>query len=193
MELHKQIRKCRLALHLSQEELADQIFVTRQSISNWETDKNYPDIHSLLLMSSLFQISLDELIKVDIDQMKKEIDAKDIQMFHKKGIVYTCLLGIVMISIAPLVYFLEEIGFLCWLVIAVLTGLYSLKIEKFKKDHEIQTFEEILAFSKGQRLDEIRIQQSVETKPYQMMLKVTIAALLGFIITYSMMKLLYSL
>lgn len=39
MEMSKQIKKYRLKLHLSQEELADKIFVTRQTISNWENGK----------------------------------------------------------------------------------------------------------------------------------------------------------
>lgn len=45
-------------MNLSQEELAEKIYVTRQTISNWENDKSYPDIHSLLLLSSTFHISL---------------------------------------------------------------------------------------------------------------------------------------
>ena len=58
MELKNQIRKYRTQLNLSQEELAEKIFVTRQSISNWENGKNYPDIHSLILLSTLFECQL---------------------------------------------------------------------------------------------------------------------------------------
>ena len=53
MELGKQIRMYRLENKLSQEELADRIYVSRQTISNWENDKNYPDINSLVLLSQL--------------------------------------------------------------------------------------------------------------------------------------------
>ena len=48
---------------IQQKELAIEIGVSVPTISNWETGKCYPDIHSLLLLSSLFQVSLDELIK----------------------------------------------------------------------------------------------------------------------------------
>ena len=58
MELYKQIKRYRTDMNLSQEELAEKIYVTRQTISNWENDKSYPDIHSLLLLSSTFHISL---------------------------------------------------------------------------------------------------------------------------------------
>ena len=71
MEIGTQIKRYRNELKLSQEELADKVFVTRQTISNWETGKNYPDIHSVLLLSSIFNISLDQLIKGDIEIMKK--------------------------------------------------------------------------------------------------------------------------
>lgn len=64
MELYKQIKRYRTDMNLSQEELAEKIYVTRQTISNWENDKSYPDIHSLLLLSSTFHISLDQLIKI---------------------------------------------------------------------------------------------------------------------------------
>ena len=61
MELNEQIKKYRTEMNISQEELAEKIYVTRQSISNWENGKTYPDIHSLLLLSSLFGISLEDL------------------------------------------------------------------------------------------------------------------------------------
>ena len=59
MELGKQIKKYRSEMNLSQEELADKVFVSRQTVSNWENDKNYPDIKSLLLLSEVFGVSLD--------------------------------------------------------------------------------------------------------------------------------------
>ena len=62
MELSKQIKKYRTEANLSQEELADKIYVSR-TISNWENEKNYPDIKSLVLMSEVFQVSLDNLVK----------------------------------------------------------------------------------------------------------------------------------
>lgn len=63
MELSKQIKKYRTEANLSQEELADKIYVSRQTISNWENEKNYPDIKSLVLMSEVFQVSRDNLVK----------------------------------------------------------------------------------------------------------------------------------
>ena len=59
MNLGSQIKKYRSELSMSQDELAEKLFVSRQSVSNWENDKTYPDIKSLLLLSEVFQVSLD--------------------------------------------------------------------------------------------------------------------------------------
>ena len=69
-------------MNLTQEELVEKVYVTRQTISNWENNKSYLDIHSLLLISSLFDISLDQLIKGDIDIMKEEIKEAELQKFN---------------------------------------------------------------------------------------------------------------
>ena len=82
-EVSQQIKKYRASLSLSQEELAEKIFVTRQTISNWENARSYPDIHSLLLLSTLFQVSLDQLIKGDIEIMKEEIKTAEIKKFNR--------------------------------------------------------------------------------------------------------------
>ena len=65
--------------NITLEELAEKIYVTRQSISNWENGKTYPDIHSLLLLSSLFGISLDQLVKGDIEIMKEAIKEEEVK------------------------------------------------------------------------------------------------------------------
>ena len=61
-------------------ELAYRVYVSRQTISNWENNTNYPDINGDVLLSEVFEISIDNLIKGDLEQMKKEID---LQQFKK--------------------------------------------------------------------------------------------------------------
>ena len=97
MEIGVQIKKYRTNMMLSQEELAGKVFVTRQTISNWENNKSYPDIHSLLLLSSLFNISLDQLVKGDIDIMRKEIGKEEHKKFNHVANVFTvlCIVDIV--------------------------------------------------------------------------------------------------
>ena len=78
MEFSTQIKKYREETGMTQEELAEKIYVTRQTISNWENDRSYPDVKSLLLLSSLFQVSLDTLVKGDLKIMKEQIKQEDI-------------------------------------------------------------------------------------------------------------------
>ena len=89
MDVGKQIKKFRQDLKLSQEELASKIFVTRQTISNWENEKNYPDLNTLVTMSDMFEISLDKLLKED-KQMVKTIDKERLYgkyYKHKQSII----------------------------------------------------------------------------------------------------------
>nr|WP_210729472.1 helix-turn-helix transcriptional regulator [Streptococcus ovuberis] len=68
--------KLRKERGLSQEDLAEKLYVSRQTISNWERGKTYPDINSLLLMATYFDVSLDNLIKGDIEKMRFHNDKK---------------------------------------------------------------------------------------------------------------------
>ena len=61
---------------MSQEQLAEAIYVSRQTISNWETDRTYPDVQSLLLLSNLFDVSVDALIKGDVEKMNAVLSAE---------------------------------------------------------------------------------------------------------------------
>lgn len=184
MELNKQIKKHRAEMNLSQEELAEKLYVTRQTISNWETGKNYPDIHSLLLMSTLFDESLDQLIKGDVEIMKEEIKTEDIKMFDRYGKIFTGLLLLSIVSIAPLVYFLRLFGALIAAVLYIITIYYSIKIEKLKKDNDIQTYKEIIAFSNGEHLDEINRQREYGKRPYQKVVVVLLVSIVSGAISF---------
>lgn len=63
MEFGDQIRNIRKKENLTQEQFAIKLNVSRQAVSNWENNKNLPDIGMLILMSDVFQISLDQLVK----------------------------------------------------------------------------------------------------------------------------------
>ncbi|WP_086349084.1 DUF3955 domain-containing protein [Candidatus Enterococcus clewellii] len=62
MEFGEKIRELRKENQLTQEQFAAQLNVTRQAVSNWENNRNLPDLEMLILISSKFHISLDELI-----------------------------------------------------------------------------------------------------------------------------------
>ena len=91
MEVSAQIKKYRSHMGISQEELAEKVYVSRQTVSNWETGKNYPDIHSILLLSSFFNVSLDQLVKGDVEIMKKEIK-ENVYVWKCSDSFHYCLL-----------------------------------------------------------------------------------------------------
>ena len=155
MEIGQQIIRYRKQQALSQEELAEKVYVSHQSISNWENDKTYPDIHSLLLLSQIFQVSLDQLIKGDIEKMKYTITQVDKKNFKRDTKVMVTLMILLMISSYPLVYFLEWLGLGIFVLLSIITMTYANRVERFKKKYDVQPYKEILAVSSGKLLDEI--------------------------------------
>ena len=128
MELNAQIKKYRTELNLSQEALAEKVYVTRQTISNWENGKSYPDIHSLLLLSSLFNVSLDQLIKGDIETMKEIINEQEVKKFNYYGNIFSIHFLILIITAAPLFFWLERYAFIPFGVLFAITMFWALKV-----------------------------------------------------------------
>lgn len=167
MELGKQIKKHRQEVQLSQEKLADRVYVSRQTISNWENDKSYPDVNSLVLLSEIFQISLDNLIKGDIEVMKDVIQKEEIVKMNRYGKIYTIMLIVTVVSAVPLFMWLGVWAFIPWGIIWALSMYFAVQVEKVKKDNDVQTYKEIVAFSEGKLLDDIQKQREIGKRPYQ--------------------------
>lgn len=72
MKLNEKIYEYRKINRWSQEELADRLEVSRQTISKWEVGKNIPELEKLIKLAELFKISVDELVKDNIDIVYKE-------------------------------------------------------------------------------------------------------------------------
>ena len=182
MELGKQIKKYRQELQLSQEELADHVYVSRQTISNWENDKSYPDVTSLVLLSEIFQISLDNLIKGDIEVMKDVIQKEEIVKMNRYGKIYTIMLIVTVVSAVPLFMWLGVWAFIPWGIIWALSMYFAFKVEKVKKDNDVQSYKEIVAFSEGKLLDDIQKQREIGKRPYQKIFLVIGSALITFVV-----------
>lgn len=190
MEVGTQIKKYRTNMGISQEELAEKVYVSRQTVSNWETGKNYPDIHSVLLLSSVFNVSLDQLIKGDVVVMKEEIKETEIKKFNKYGWIYTVFLLLAVISFVPFIAFMGLYGIIPWIAVYAAAGYFAFKVEKTKKENNISTYKEIVAFMEGKRLDGAEEQQEIGKRPYQVVMCVIGSAAVAFIIICLMAKLL---
>ena len=101
MNLGKTLQDLRKEKNISQEDIADILNVSRQTISNWENSKSYPDILALIKLCDIYKISLDALLKEDqqlLNHIKKEKQ-------KKKKIIIGCV-SIIVILVLILSYFL---------------------------------------------------------------------------------------
>ena len=167
MQVGKQIQHYRKEKKLSQDDLAEIIFVSRQSISNWERGATYPDIQNLLLLSKVFEVSLDKLVKGDLETMKQIIHDQEFIRYQKDGIIFSILLfGFPIISI-PLILYLDWYGIAISCLIFAIAMFYTLRIEKFKKQHNLRTYRQIVAYVQGRNLSEIEEAEERGKAPYQ--------------------------
>ena len=188
MEVGAQIKKYRINMGISQEELAEKVYVSRQTVSNWETEKNYPDIHSILLLSSVFNVSLDQLIKGDVEIMKKEIKDTEIKKLNKYGGIYAVFLILTVVSLVPFIAFMDWYGLIPWGIVYTVAVYFAFKTEKVKKENHLSTYKEIVAFMEGKRLDDMEEQQEIGKRPYQTVMYMLGSAAIAFVVVYLMAK-----
>lgn len=168
MELSNRIKELRTEKGWSQEVLAQRAYVSRQTISNWETERSYPDVHSLLILSDVFGVSLDELIKGDVDAMKEKVtknDGKEMKkLYNLAGI--ECLAGLASAVFCGAL----EVEMLK-LLFAMLTGAFLTvtfisfrKMGKIQEENDVQTYREVIAFMNGETLDDIEKAKELEKR-----------------------------
>ena len=76
MTLGEKIYKLRTKRSMTQEQLAEKIGVSRQSVSKWETDSAIPDIEKLKLLAEIFEVSITELLGMECEEDTKRKDEK---------------------------------------------------------------------------------------------------------------------
>ncbi len=194
MELAKHIKEQRARLDMSQEALAEAVFVSRQTISNWETDRTYPDVQSLLLLSALFDTTVDELIKGDVSKMEETCK-------HDWALMQRLAIGMTIFAILGIAAFFAAFQELranwgwhsapTFVLAAVLYGIaFALAVwcDRIKKTHDLVTYSEIVAFSNGEPVDRAskRSLSARKNRVVEAVVKValgaSVGAILGFIV-----------
>lgn len=84
MDIGQKLKNARTAANLTQESVAEQIGISRQTISSWENNRTYPDIISIIQLSDLYQMSLDALLKEDKKMLDHLQESTDIVKSHRK-------------------------------------------------------------------------------------------------------------
>ena len=140
MEIGSKIRQSRNEAEITQEQAAEALDVSRQTISNWENGKSYPDIVSVLKMSNLYDVSLDYLLKGE-ETMNSYMDYLDestnvVKSNQRKGKIYTVLAYIIVWAIAMIAFWVftadeDAMGYslvYLWVILPVTTFVVSLII-----------------------------------------------------------------
>lgn len=189
MELGKRIKEYRNQKDLSQETLAESIYVSRQTISNWENDKSYPDVHSLVLLSKVLDVSLDQLIKGDLKMIKEQmnISKEDRAKFKRLSYGFGVMLVATAVTPIPLIHFLSGVGAAIWLAIFGAAFYLAFLAERQKKQFDMHTYKEIAAFMEGASLNEIDKAREEGKRPYQKMMYAAAAAGITLIISLIML------
>ena len=102
MEIGNKIKEARNGAGLTQNQAAEKIMVSRQTISNWENGKTMPDIVSVIKMSDLYHISLDELLKGDQKMTEHLAESTNVVKSNKKltgAIILNIVLMILLIAL----------------------------------------------------------------------------------------------
>ena len=127
MEIGTRLKNARVEMGLTQERVAEEIGVSRQTVSNWENGRFYPDIVSVIKLSDLYSVSLDELLKEDknmIRHLKESTDVVESRQKFNRLILKLCYWGLWVLTIA--VYWIVGFSDLKFGLINQVPGPYSL-------------------------------------------------------------------
>lgn len=138
MDIGSKLKQARQSVGLTQEQVAEQVGVSRQTMSSWENNKSYPDIVSVIRLSDLYNLSLDELLKEDrnmiehLDNATNEVKCR--QKFSRQVQVMAYL---IIWAVSVLVFWLGGRGdamayslIVLWVVLPVTTIVVSVFIGK---------------------------------------------------------------
>ena len=143
MRIADKIKNARIQKGYTQEQVAENLLVSRQTISNWENGKSLPDIISIIKMSELYELSLDEMMKGDkalLKKVERDVGAvkaeKKLIKFAWISIVIAIILMILgeIIEGNPFIDFMN--GALPWILLGLMLLFAILYLNKEEKDRE---------------------------------------------------------
>lgn len=131
MEIGKKLKEARINSGLTQEQVAEDIKVTRQTISNWENERSYPDIMNVIDLSNLYSLSLDDLLKGDDKMIEHLEENTNIVKSNRKLIAAIMINVFLVILLVAFNMFLRDnqyylIGIFCFAIISSAALLYQI-------------------------------------------------------------------
>ena len=109
MEFAEKIKEIRTSHQLTQEQFAMKLNVTRQAVSNWENNRNLPDLEMLILIATIFGISLDELILggTNVNNMTEKLIKDGSETRKAKLNLYATLIGTFLLLMGVMCFFIK--------------------------------------------------------------------------------------
>ena len=128
MTFGKKLRAARMAMNLTQQKIADDFFITRQTISSWENGNSYPDVMTLIKLSDYFGFSIDEILRED-KQMRLFLDKKSVKSELKPVYRILLLISLILLVIEILDCFsvIKLGGVLGWTI----WGIFVMSVRAF--------------------------------------------------------------
>lgn len=133
MELNQTLRENRQKHGLTQQQLADKLFVSNKTISNWETGKTLPDIESLIRLANLFNLSLDNILLEGsdiVENIKNQTEIKTTRIY----LIFSSITNLIFLFIVATQPIFGNIPFpfLIALVIATFCNLFVVMYFRYK-------------------------------------------------------------
>ena len=164
-------------------------------MSSWENGKTYPDVQSLLLLSDLFGVSIDDLVKGDVVSMKDMVskDALKIERLMAGSAILLlmgigCMVGLYAVwpepSIIPHMSMGSLAGLGAFIVLWIPSLICTARIERIKKSRNLVTYRQISAFMDGDEIPEDNDALSKRRPLLSFVLKIACGAGVGFIIAF---------
>lgn len=119
MNFGQKLKVARLGMNLTQQKIADDFFITRQTISSWENGNSYPDIMTLIKLSDYFKFSIDEILREDKQMrlfLEKQTVKKNLKPIYRNILVIVSILLVVNLLDLFNVIKLGWIGWVIWIV-----------------------------------------------------------------------------
>lgn len=153
MDIGNQIKERRQRLGLSQEELAERLYVSRATVSNWETSKTLPDVQSMLLLANLFGTTIDVLVRGDVDEMREMVE-KDERRTKTFAVALTAveIAVVAVLAITAVVgrAYLEPVLRLLLAVLVLASSLVAVAARRGGSGREARSVAELLGAATGE-------------------------------------------
>ncbi|WP_428378966.1 helix-turn-helix domain-containing protein [Olsenella sp. Marseille-QA0557] len=153
MDIGNQIKERRQRLGLSQEELAERLYVSRATVSHWETSKTLPDVQSMLLLANLFGTTIDVLVRGDVDEMREMVE-KDERRTKTFAVALTAveIAVVAVLAITAVVgrAYLEPVLRLLLAVLVLASSLVAVAARRGGSGREARSVAELLGAATGE-------------------------------------------